>query len=341
MKRRNESFWFWIWERLQLLLVLVAVGAATLAAMQPPAEQEHHVYVLQQDDTLQATDQTCPLTFETDGLSIQPGYQNEPQAVLTAGQEITIQTDDGTQTAVSRWETVANLLHRLNITVNDDDMVIFDLDQKTPNITIKDEIRKQRDVTVETGYQTERRANPMLYQGTEQVVQQGVPGTIIETYEDVYRMGRLADTQLVAKTDDTAVTEIIEYGTRVGSVDRSDRISSVHSDDGSSGGYLTFNSGATMAYSKVLTCNATAYSTHGSTATGYPTAVGNIAVDPSVIPYGTRMYIQTTSGSWVYGMAVARDCGGAIQGNRLDLWFDSYSTACSFGRRDCTVYILL
>lgn len=105
-------------------------------------------------------------------------------------------------------------------------------------------------------------------------------------------------------------------------------------------GYLTFVSGDTMAFSYKTICNATAYSTKGYTASGYRTEMGNIAVDPSVFPYGTRFFIQTTNGSWVYGMAVARDCGTSIKGNKIDLWFDEYSTACSWGRRDCTVYVL-
>ena len=112
-----------------------------------------------------------------------------------------------------------------------------------------------------------------------------------------------------------------------------------HSDkDG--GGYLTFASGDTMAYDAITTCNATAYSGGVATASGYPVGVGNIAVDPSVFPYGTRMYVETTDGSWVYGMAVARDTGGAIKGHKLDLWFTSYGEACAFGRQDCTVYVL-
>ncbi len=95
-----------------------------------------------------------------------------------------------------------------------------------------------------------------------------------------------------------------------------------------------------MAFSYKTICNATAYSTKGYTASGYRTEMGNIAVDPSVFPYGTRFFIQTTNGSWVYGMAVARDCGTSIKGNKIDLWFDEYSTACSWGHRDCTVYVL-
>ena len=95
-----------------------------------------------------------------------------------------------------------------------------------------------------------------------------------------------------------------------------------------------------MTFSRTLVCSATAYSIGTRTASGRPTAVGNIAEATSVFPYGTRMYVQTVKGSWHYGMATAADCGTAIKGNKIDLWFKTYSEACDWGRRDCTVYVL-
>ena len=52
------------------------------------------------------------------------------------------------------------------------------------------------------------------------------------------------------------------------------------------------------------------------------------------------MYVQTVKGSWHYGMATAADCGTAIKGNKIDLWFKTFSEACDWGLRDCTVYVL-
>ena len=95
-----------------------------------------------------------------------------------------------------------------------------------------------------------------------------------------------------------------------------------------------------MAFSSQVTCNASAYAIHGHTASGRPTAYGNIAVDPSVFPYGTQFYIYTDDGYMTYGMATASDCGTSIKGYKLDLWFDEYSQACAFGRRNCTVFVL-
>ncbi len=95
-----------------------------------------------------------------------------------------------------------------------------------------------------------------------------------------------------------------------------------------------------LSYSSTISVEATAYTGGGTTATGTSARYGAIAVDCSVIPYGTRMYIVSDDGNWIYGVATAEDCGGAIKGNIIDLYFDDYSTCIQFGRRSCTVYIL-
>ena len=72
----------------------------------------------------------------------------------------------------------------------------------------------------------------------------------------------------------------------------------------------------------------------GMTALGRRAGKGIVAVDPRVIPIGTRLYIPG------YGFAVAGDTGGDILGNRIDLGFDSWREAMLFGRRDVKVYRL-
>lgn len=76
------------------------------------------------------------------------------------------------------------------------------------------------------------------------------------------------------------------------------------------------------------------------TAMGTPTRVGAIAVDPTVIPYWTKMYIVTQDGEYIYGVAVAEDCGTAIKGKWVDLFFETYKEACDFGRRQVDIYFL-
>jgi 3D (Asp-Asp-Asp) domain-containing protein len=76
---------------------------------------------------------------------------------------------------------------------------------------------------------------------------------------------------------------------------------------------------------------ATGYSLSGHTATGVSVAYGIVAVDPSVIPLGTRMSVPG------YGEGVAADTGGAIVGSRIDLWFPTRSEALAWGTRTVTI----
>ena len=72
----------------------------------------------------------------------------------------------------------------------------------------------------------------------------------------------------------------------------------------------------------------------GITATGVPVRPGIVAVDPNVIPLGTKLYVVG------YGYAIAADTGGAIRGYKIDLFFESLEDALAFGRRNIVVYIL-
>ena len=78
-------------------------------------------------------------------------------------------------------------------------------------------------------------------------------------------------------------------------------------------------------------CTATGYSMAGRTATGLPVGRGIVAVDPSVIPLGTRLSIPG------YGEGVAADTGGAVQGLTIDLWFPTLAEALAWGRRTVTI----
>ena len=79
---------------------------------------------------------------------------------------------------------------------------------------------------------------------------------------------------------------------------------------------------------------------YGITASGMQARVGVVAVDRRVIPLGTRLYIEAVDGSWVYGEAIAGDTGGAIKGNRIDLFFNTKAECMQFGRKAARVYIL-
>lgn len=97
-----------------------------------------------------------------------------------------------------------------------------------------------------------------------------------------------------------------------------------------------------MSYSKVLKGSATAYtaSSGALTSTGVPAYVGGVAVNPNVIPYGSKLYI--VADGYTYGYATAVDTGGALMdGSALvDLYMSTYDECINFGRRNVTVYVL-
>ena len=90
---------------------------------------------------------------------------------------------------------------------------------------------------------------------------------------------------------------------------------------------------------KTLTMESTAYYGHSITASGLkpvrnPNGVSTIAVDPNVIPLGTKVYVSG------YGVAIAADTGGAIKGNIIDVFLNTHEECMSWGRRQVTVQIL-
>jgi 3D (Asp-Asp-Asp) domain-containing protein len=97
------------------------------------------------------------------------------------------------------------------------------------------------------------------------------------------------------------------------------------------GATTTPTAGPPATGARTLTVLATAYTLRGTTATGAPVGYGVVAVDPSVIPLGTRMTIPG------YGEGVAADTGGSIQGAVIDLWFPSAAQAAAWGRRTVTI----
>lgn len=85
--------------------------------------------------------------------------------------------------------------------------------------------------------------------------------------------------------------------------------------------------------SRLLTVVATGYALPGHTASGIPVGPGVVAVDPAVIPLGSRLSIPG------YGQGIAADTGGAINGARIDLWFSSDAEARAWGSRSVTISV--
>ncbi len=215
--------------------------------------------------------------------------------------------------------TVKGFLQQANVHLDRNDKLNVSLDAKIEsgmNITITklQTIVKTRKESIP--YVVERRSSSQYSVGNDVVARAGVNGLMQITMRNNYVNGKLVHTRQSKKVIQRPINEIIDVGTapQAPVMSRSD---------------------ASLVANQVLTVVATAYSNPGGyTATGAPAGYGDVAVDPSVIPLGTKLYIPG------YGFAVANDTGSAIQGYRIDLCFNSVTQAIDFGRQMVHVYIL-
>ena len=165
---------------------------------------------------------------------------------------------------------------------------------------------------------TVRQPDSTLEKGVEKVVEEGQDGSKLVTVNVTFADGvEVSARQVSEKIIVPAKPQIIQVGTR----------NTVETSRGA------------MRFSRVEMMEATAYlptdgSPAGITATGAKARHGIVAVDPSQIPLGTRVYVEG------YGVALAADVGGDINGDRIDLCMEDYSDAMRFGRRSVKVYVL-
>ncbi len=183
--------------------------------------------------------------------------------------------------------------------------------------------------TEEIAYNTVKKLNYSLPAGETVTVREGVVGESVCDIKVKLVGGQEVSREVISETvTKQPIDKIVEYGS-------SDKAVKPATANG-------------LDYKYVLVCKATAYDMSpaenggygGTTATGVPLDKGVIAVDPRVIPLGSRVYIEALDGSWSYGYAVAADTGGAIKGKRVDLCYTTRSECIQFGRRDCRVYVL-
>lgn len=178
--------------------------------------------------------------------------------------------------------------------------------------------------------------------GKEVILTKGENGEMTCTasvvYEDGVEVSRNVLTQTVTQQP---VAELIAIGTGEEAL----AADYVPNEPVIGDGIIILPTGEVLSYTGSMTVWATAYTCDGyigTTANGTIAREGAIAVDPSVIPYGTRMFIVSNDGEFVYGVATAEDTGDPdfICDNRVDLYFDTLSECSAFGYRDCTVYFL-
>lgn len=246
------------------------------------------------------------------------------------------------QQVSSYGETVEELLYRLGIVLSGEYIVSLPLDTQTYDgmqISVDHLVEHEETYTTEIPYEISYCFDATMPAGQTEIVTPGVAGQMLCTDTVIYK-----NTQEQSRTNlrqtvlEQPVDQIVVQGTgaRVGQVNDQPIIGD---------GVILLPTGEVLTYTNTKQFVATAYTKTDdgcdeTTATGSQVHKGVVAVDPTVIPYGTRMFIVTNDGAYVYGLSTAEDCGGAIIGDRLDLYFETDAECWDFGIRDCTVYFL-
>lgn len=267
-----------------------------------------------------------------------------PVKIMADGETVTVNIASG---------TVSDALDKAVIAVDDDDILSKPLDtplEKDLLIKITRISYVERVDTVEIAYKTVTKKDASMYTDQSKVEVKGVKGQQTITYNEKFVDGVLTESTAINTVVDKApVDEVKVVGTkkRVG----------VTSGIALANGKKTISTltppaslqldknNIPVSYKKKIVGTASAYSGGGLTATGKKVRPGYIAVNPRQIPYGTKMWIVSNDGRYIYGYASAEDTGGFTKwtGNRAtlcDLYFPNSSSMYAFGRRSVTIYIL-
>lgn len=207
--------------------------------------------------------------------------------------------------------TVGNALKDCGIEVGDADIVNPAAEESIGDdmdIVVQRVTTGQETVEEKIPFETKEKDDSSLNEGTSKVVTEGTEGIDKVTYEITYIDGKESSRKEISRTSVTApVDKVIANGTKI-----------------------NFNG---KSYSRKLVVKAYAYTGGGRTAMGTKARVGEIAVDPSVIPLGTNVYIEGV------GARRAEDTGGNIKGNTIDIYMNSQSQCIKWGARYVTIYI--
>lgn len=247
-----------------------------------------------------------------------------------------IDNNDTVKTYKTSCKTVKELLSDLKIKVDDDDIVIPDLDTELKSegkISIIKVDVKVIEKEVEAPFKTIKKKNKELTHKQSKILIQGVNGKNKVKCKEYYAGDKLIKEEVIhVETLVKPIDQVFEEGTKdVFTNDRGD-----------------------FTARKAIKMVATAYEAgprstgkrpgdkgYGITASGARAKRGTVAVDPRVIPLGTKLYVKSlTPGVPDYGFAIAQDTGGAIKGNKIDLFMDTVWECLQFGRRPVMVYIL-
>ncbi|RVU55580.1 3D domain-containing protein [Anaerosphaera multitolerans] len=245
--------------------------------------------------------------------------------MISEPQEYVVREDLNYTIVNSTGRTVEEVLEEAKIPFNEEDILTPAVGvELEPSQTISIDRVEKESFTQEEAipFKTVQKENSELYKGDTKVITKGVEGRKLNTVQNTFVNGELVSIDVLSsEVVSEPVDQVEEIGTK--------EAPSIKGLEG-------------KKVKKVITMEATAYDpTAGDkTALGTKARVGAVAVDPKVIPLGTKLYVESLDGYSSYGYCVAEDTGGAIKGNKIDLFYNTHEKALDFGRRNVRVYVL-
>ncbi len=243
-----------------------------------------------------------------------------------------------------KGQTVLEAITEAGITLDEHDTVNLPLDtviNDTVYIDIVDinyvtsTVQKRIPYTSKTVYSNKTTGKTVTTKGSE--------GEKQVTTLTKYVNGKAVTTETLSETvTKEAVNEVITIGTKKPSVTTSASVSCISQLKPSKPIELDKN-GNPVSYKKHITVQATAYYQPGTKgAAGVYLRPGHVAINTNLYPYGTKFYIKSSDGAYIYGYAVAADTGGFVKTRptNFDLFFTSKDACRRFGRRNIEVYVL-
>lgn len=257
-------------------------------------------------------------------------------------QQIMIMNCGSRVEAASYGETLGQLLERYGIPTTGNYVVSLPLDTQTYDgmkVTVDCIITMEQTFTEELAYKTSYCYDPTKPEGTQVVMVEGANGQVRRRADVTYVNSVETERTVLEETVlQPAVNKVIVVGT--GTEETITTNAPAIGD-----GVIVTADGQVLTYSHSDQFKTTAY-THTDagcdmiTATGTTVRWGTVAVDPKVVPYGTRMFIVSNDGKYIYGIATAEDCGGGVKGKHIDLYFPTDPECWAYGVRTATVYFL-
>ena len=330
--------------------MVLILGLVTVLALNLLLWNRKATYIIRDGSRvmIRVTDRDDPAEIlEEAGITLNEGdvldlWRDPEGPVLQVLRQQKIEVDYRGQAleATSYGETVAELLERLELSLDGRDELSHPGQTETYDgmvLRISRVIRQEQTYAVTLPLEIQYCCDPTLPAGTETVLTEGRSGEVLRTAAVTYINGREVSREILREELIVPpITGIIAIG--IGPIPEVEETTLPVIEDG----VIRLPTGEVLTYSGVMSSLATAYCDKGLTATGTQARVGAIAVDPEVIPYGTRMFILSKDRSYIYGIATAEDCGSKdhIYGSRIDLHYDTEEECVQFGARMCWVYFL-